>query len=82
MKREKLQYYTPKKGNMHNPILKYRNMSCICGSGKKVKRCCGQFIYVSNEWGRWATEFLRYVYDKTGTVKPPLAYNKAMEILT
>lgn len=31
----------PKKGFVWNPLRKFpRNMSCVCGSGKKFKSCC------------------------------------------
>ena len=34
-----------------NPLYrKHRNIVCICGSGKKVKKCCGRVRFVTIEW--------------------------------
>lgn len=43
LERQKLcpQQFRPKKGFVANPLRKYpRNDPCLCGSGKKWKRCC------------------------------------------
>lgn len=71
--------YTPKTGYRSNPLRKYRNNDCICGSGKKSKKCCGRGMYVSIEWGRWADEFIEYLLDPTDTIKLPEPYDKSKD---
>jgi hypothetical protein len=35
----------PKPGWVYNPLTGgQRNMQCLCGSGRKSKHCCGQFM--------------------------------------
>lgn len=43
-------YIKPAKGNKRNPIYgAKRNAFCPCISGKKVKKCCGRFLYIKDE---------------------------------
>jgi hypothetical protein len=41
-----------RKNYCENPIggADFRNLPCVCFSGKKIKNCCGQHKYVSNAW--------------------------------
>jgi hypothetical protein len=41
----------PKEGFTQNPLRagKYRNLPCLCGSGVKTKKCCGQELLVPSE---------------------------------
>lgn len=42
-----------------NPLLRVsRNTLCICGSGDKVKRCCGQQKWVERKWANDVQEVL------------------------
>lgn len=38
----------PKEGYESNPLRasKYGNLTCVCESGKKTKKCCGKDLYV------------------------------------
>ena len=38
----------PSEDHTSNPLRasKYSNLSCVCDSGKKVKKCCGKDLYV------------------------------------
>lgn len=56
-----MQVYTPKKGYTHNPLNKaeFRNLSCPCESGKKVKKCCGRQLYVEQDWADTLNEALK-----------------------
>lgn len=43
--------YMPKSGYVSNPLGKgrFRNHECICGSTKKVKKCCGRSMYMEEK---------------------------------
>lgn len=38
-----------KPGYEWNPLTKVRNYDCLCGSGKKTKRCCGRHMTLPTE---------------------------------
>lgn len=65
--------YTPKKGYGRNPMLRLcRNVSCLCGSMKKVKKCCGKVKYVKIE----AAESLQKFIDNLSIeAKKAIGYN-------
>lgn len=49
----------PKEGYMENPLRKVdRNIKCVCGSDKKVKKCCGRPYYVLIKWGEKVQEVI------------------------
>jgi len=43
--------YKLKENFTRNPLKsgKLRNLPCICGSGKKMKKCCGNVEYIKND---------------------------------
>lgn len=42
--------YSAKKGAEENPLKKISpNVSCLCGSMKKVKNCCGRFPFIKSD---------------------------------
>ena len=46
-----MKIYTQPEGFVRNPLAKAKhgNIICPCGSGKKVKKCCGQYGYMKPE---------------------------------
>lgn len=36
-----------------------RNSICLCGSGKKIKKCCGRHRYVSRKWAEQVVKSIR-----------------------
>lgn len=52
---------TPRAGFLSNPLAdkRYRNLKCICESEKKVKKCCGRFIYVPTKYAEMYNEGIR-----------------------
>lgn len=52
---------SPRIGFSSNPLAdkQYRNLKCICESGKKVKKCCGRFIYVPRKYAEMYNEGIR-----------------------
>jgi hypothetical protein len=54
--------YTLPEGWAANPLKgRARNLACPCGTGEKVKRCCGQFPVVPVETARALRFWLRKV---------------------
>ena len=41
--------YSLNPGNVWNPLTKYRNIPCPCGSGKKAKKCHGLLEWVTKK---------------------------------
>ena len=51
--------HKPKPGYTLNPMRKLnRNVTCLCISGKKVKKCCGRPLYVENEYAEKVNKVL------------------------
>lgn len=52
--------HRPPEGMVSNPLTKGKanNLPCICGSGKKVKRCCGQFAYMKKDLAETCKKFV------------------------
>ena len=45
-----VQVITPKPGYAWNPLRHHpRNSACVCGSGRKVKKCCGEPLVVTHD---------------------------------
>jgi len=57
--------YSPKAGYAYNPLIRYRNVPCPCKSGKKVKKCCGQYRYVKKEFASKINKWLKTMGLKT-----------------
>jgi septal ring factor EnvC (AmiA/AmiB activator) len=53
-------YLRPPEGMILNPLKKgkAKNLPCLCGSGKKVKRCCGQFDYMKKDLAETCKKFV------------------------
>jgi hypothetical protein len=51
---------SPPKGMVSNPLTKgkAKNLPCPCGSGKKIKRCCGQFSYMKADLAATCKKFV------------------------
>lgn len=49
--RDRGDFYLHKPGNAQNPLIdgNLRNIPCPCGSGKKVKKCCGDKRSITKE---------------------------------
>lgn len=61
-------------GYQKNPLKDVnRNELCICGSDRKVKRCCGRDYYVPNKWGDEVRELLNGMTEK---LKTKVGYEK------
>jgi hypothetical protein len=43
-----------------------RNKPCICGSGRKLKRCCGDQEVVVNIYCRHGDQVIGYLHDSGG----------------
>lgn len=58
----------------HNPLRHVNvNTACICGSGKKVKKCCGKYKYVNRVW---ANDVVWVLSDMTPEQKKSVGYKK------
>ena len=63
--------YRPSKGYSSNPLVnsKLRNFKCPCGSGNKVKKCCGRVIYIPSDLvtpiETWAENVTRCLIDES-----------------
>ena len=62
---------TPKNGYSYNPALKFRNQPCLCGSGRKSKKCCGKFQYIKSNIAKYFNARVEWIYDLTGEVEEP-----------
>lgn len=53
-------YLNPPEGMVLNPLKKgkAKNLPCLCASGKKVKRCCGQFDYMKKDLAETCRRFV------------------------
>jgi len=47
-----------------NPLQKYRNIPCPCGSKKKAKKCCGMHETCSEDLAKKLKAFLKVWYSK------------------
>lgn len=56
--------YTPKAGFSYSPLIRCnRNVTCfMCDSGKKLKKCCGRYRFVKDEFVKEVCDVL----DKIG----------------
>lgn len=60
--------YQPKPGHTWNPLTRYRNIICPCGSGRKAKRCHGAAEIVPEKEAVAVQAFLIEMA-KTGIIK-------------
>lgn len=70
--RDRGDVYLPTKEIVSNPLRKgeLRNCPCLCGSGKKIKKCCGKAMAVPRQF---AEALNRLALDQASLLESELA---------